>query len=83
MNFSDVVIFLKASAEKEKDNYKQMLAVAWKQALWTRCDPKKFPELQEVFDEIDKLEDKVKGVPQTPMQMFDVVKALHAKFGGA
>jgi len=83
MDFSDVVTFLNASVKKEKDDYKQWLSIAHKLAIWTRCDLKKFPELKDIFTEIDKTHDKEKGVEQTPQKMFEVVKALHAKFGGA
>jgi hypothetical protein len=83
MGFSDLMIFLKALEQKEKDDYKQLLSVAHKTALWTRCDPKKFPTLAEVFEEIDKTSIKAENKKQTPEQMLEMVKSLHMKFGGA
>ena len=71
-----------AHFEKEKENYKQSLNIAHKIALWTRCDPKKFPMLEDIFKEIDDAQEKAVCIEQTPDKMLDVVKALHMKFGG-
>ena len=85
MNFSDCMTYLNSASQREKENYKTQLSLAWKTAYWQRCDPKKFPELQKILDEVDKPSKTNKtscDKPQTAQDMFEVVKMLHERMRG-
>lgn len=58
------------------------LSIAHKIALWTRCDAKHFPDLKEVYEDIDKAQEKSEGEVKTPDKMLEIVKSLNIKFGG-
>ena len=82
MSFSDCMMYLNSASEKEKQQYKTQLSLAWKTALWQRCDPKKFPELKTILDEVDNTQKSTSNQPQTAQDMFEVVKMLHERMRG-
>jgi hypothetical protein len=82
MSFSDCMTYLSAASEKDKLDYKTQLSLAWKTAYWQRCEPKKFPELKEILEEVDKNTQKDSTQPQSAQDMFEVVKMLHERMSG-
>lgn len=73
MRTSDVEIYMKALKEKNDQDLKTSIAIAYVAALIQRAD--KIPKLEQIYKDFGLIEHK----EQTPQDMLAIVKMLHNK----